>query len=74
MSESEMLNGTVIWFDSRRGYGFVKPDNDDSDVFVHYSNITSDGFKTLKAEQRVSFAMGTNHRGPQCINVVLLDQ
>lgn len=75
MSEnSEVKFGIVVWMDAKKGFGFVKPDEEDQDIFVHWSNIEMDGFKNLKAEQRVSFELGKNHRGVQCVNVKILDE
>jgi CspA family cold shock protein len=64
--------GKVAWFDARRGVGFVIRDNGEKDLFVHWSNIDMDGFKTLKAGQIVSFEIGENHRGPQAVSVKVL--
>lgn len=56
-----MENGTVKWFNPRRGYGFVTGD-DETDYFVHYSNIEMDGFRTLKEGQPVSFEIGEDSK------------
>ena len=64
--------GTVLWFSSRTGIGFIDRDDGAGDIFVHWSNISADGFKTLKPGQRVSFEIGENHRGEQAINVLVL--
>lgn len=61
--------GTVKWFNETKGYGFIARDNG-SDVFVHYSAIRSNGFKTLKEGQRVEFEVGQGAKGPQAVNVV----
>ncbi|MGC2872730.1 cold-shock protein [Ihubacter sp. rT4E-8] len=50
-----MQEGTVKWFNAEKGFGFIKNDNGGDDVFVHFSAIQSDGFKTLEEGQRVSF-------------------
>jgi len=73
MSENQELTGKVVWFCNKRGFGFIKPDEGDKDIFCHYSNVESDGFRTLKPDQRVTFNMGTNHRGEQAINVKVID-
>lgn len=67
---SEKLNGTVKWFNESKGYGFISRDNG-SDLFVHFSNIIGDGFKTLKDGQSVTFTEGTGQKGPQAENVEL---
>ena len=61
--------GTVKWFDDRKGYGFITR-ADGKDVFVHFSNITREGFKSLKEGDKVSFDVQESERGPQAINVV----
>jgi len=66
-----METGTVKWFNAEKGYGFIEVEGGD-DVFVHYSAITGDGFKTLDEGQRVQFNVVTGSRGPQAENVVKL--
>ncbi len=60
--------GTVKWFNETKGYGFIAQDNG-SDVFVHYSAIRGNGFKTLKEGQRVEFEVGQGPKGLQAVNV-----
>ena len=63
-----MLQGTVKWFNNRRGWGFiVKEDGDD--IFVHYTAIKGDGFKTLDEGQRVQFEIEEGDKGPAAANV-----
>ena len=57
-----MASGTVKWFNSAKGYGFICPDNGGQDVFAHFSSIVMEGYKTLKAGQKVSFEV---HEGPK---------
>ncbi len=64
-----MFKGTVKWFDSKKGYGFITKEGGE-DVFVHFSAIKSDGFKTLKEGQRVQFEVQQGSKGPQAVNVV----
>jgi len=69
MSE-ERVDGTVKWFNAERGYGFIVQDGDDeSEYFVHYSYIDMDGYKTLKAGQKVSFVLVNTDKGIQAQEV-----
>jgi cold shock protein len=65
------LRGTVKWFNAEKGYGFISVE-DGSDVFVHFSAIQGDGFKTLEEGQAVEFEITEGNRGPQASNVVKL--
>lgn len=62
MAKKDLMNGTVKWFDVRKGYGFIS-DEDGVDCFVHFSNINMDGFKRLKAGQTVSFIQDEDKQG-----------
>ena len=66
-----MAQGTVKWFSNEKGYGFITTD-DGKDVFVHYSSIQGEGFKTLDEGQAVEFEITQSDRGPQASNVVKL--
>ena len=63
-----MKNGTVKWFNADKGYGFITGE-DGNDVFVHFSAIQTDGFKTLEEGQKVTFDEESSDRGPQAVNV-----
>lgn len=63
-----MATGTVKWFDDRKGFGFITPENGD-DLFVHHSSILGDGFKTLEDGEVVEFEVAPGRKGQQAINV-----
>jgi len=65
-----MITGTVKWFNSTKGYGFITPADGSQDVFVHFSVIESDGFKTLNEGQSVQYEMQSSAKGPQATRVI----
>jgi CspA family cold shock protein len=67
-----MPEGIVKWFDNKKGYGFIKRDEGD-DVFVHYTAIKGDGFKTLQQDEKVSFDINQGPKGLQAANVLNLE-
>ena len=66
-----MATGKVKWFNAEKGYGFITAE-DGTDIFVHYTAIQGEGFKTLDDGQKVSFEVTQSDRGPQASNVVKL--
>jgi CspA family cold shock protein len=66
-----MAQGTVKWFNAAKGYGFISRE-DGEDVFVHYSAIAGDGFRSLEEGQRVDFEVTEGRKGPQAANVTKL--
>jgi len=67
----KMQNGKVKWFNNEKGYGFIEVEGGD-DVFVHFTAIQGEGFKSLEEGQEVSFEIVEGNRGPQAANVVKL--
>ena len=59
------MQGTVKWFNSEKGFGFIAPDEGGADVFVHYSAIQSNGYRSLEENQRVEFEITQGQKGPQ---------
>lgn len=68
---AERETGTVKWFSATKGYGFIASQHGE-DVFVHYSSIQGDGFRTLEEGQQVEFTIGQGKKGPQAQDVVVL--
>jgi len=66
---ADIQQGTVKWFDNKKGFGFITPTTGGSDLFVHMSSILMEGFKTLTEEQTVTYEVGTSDRGPVATNV-----
>lgn len=64
-----MTQGTVKWFNSEKGFGFIAPDDNTKDVFVHFSAVVGDGYKSLDDNQRVEFDTTQGPKGPQAENV-----
>ena len=66
-----MTTGTVKWFNESKGFGFISPNDGGKDVFVHFSAIQGDGFRTLAEGQSVSFEVEQGPKGPQAANVTV---
>ena len=66
-----MYKGTVKWFNSTKGFGFITNNETDEDLFVHYSGLAMDGFKTLEDGQSVTFDITQGNRGFQAVNVLV---
>ena len=64
-----MTQGTVKWFNGEKGFGFITPDDGSKDVFVHYSEIQGNGYKSLDENQRVQFEIEQGAKGPQAVGV-----
>lgn len=64
--------GTVKWFSDKKGYGFIVPEEGDEDLFVHYSEIEGDGFRSLEEDDRVEFTVGHTEKGPNAQEVVVI--
>jgi cold shock protein len=71
MAEREL--GVVKWFNGEKGYGFLARDNGEKDVFVHFSAINAEGFRTLREGQRVEFEVVQGEKGPQAQDVDIIE-
>jgi CspA family cold shock protein len=69
LKEKQLSQGTVKWFNAEKGFGFIAPDDGTADVFVHYSAITSSGYRSLDENQRVEFTTTQGPKGPQAEQV-----
>ena len=67
-----MATGTVKWFSDDKGYGFITPDEGGRDLFVHFSGISGDGFRSLTEGAKVSYEEESGDKGPKAVNVALL--
>lgn len=71
-NEESKMQGTVKWFNDAKGFGFITPDDGSKDVFVHFSALSTKGFKSLKEGDRVQFDTEQGQKGPQAKNVTVL--
>jgi len=69
---SDRVQGTVKWFNNTKGFGFIEREEGD-DVFVHYSSLENEGYKTLKEGQKVEFSIGESEKGPQAQSVKIIE-
>lgn len=69
---SNKVKGTVKWFNESKGFGFITPADGSKDVFVHFSAISGNGFKTLAEGQQVEFSIEASQKGPSAVNVSLI--
>ena len=67
--EMEVATGTVKWFNGQKGFGFIAPEDGGDDVFVHHSNIDSEGYRNLDEGQRVEYEPGQGKKGPEATKV-----
>ncbi|GAB4002873.1 cold-shock protein [Glycomyces albus] len=64
-----MAQGTVKWFNSEKGFGFIAPEDNGPDIFVHFSAISGSGYRSLEENQRVEFDVEQGNKGPQAANL-----
>jgi CspA family cold shock protein len=70
--DTRMAEGTVKWFSSEKGFGFITPDDGSKDCFVHHSEIKAEGYRSLDEGQRVSYESEAGPKGPQAVGVTPL--
>ena len=68
-----MVQGTVKWFNDAKAYGFIAPDEGSKDLFVHFSNIAGEGFKSLSEGSRVEYEAREGTKGPEATNVIPIE-
>ena len=70
---AERQQGTVKWFNEEKGYGFITPEAGGRDLFVHYSEISGEGFRRLREGDRVEFTIGQSQKGPNAQEVIVIE-
>lgn len=70
---AELVKGTVKWFNGTKGFGFLNKEGDTRDIFVHFSSIEMEGYKTLNEGEEVQFELFESDRGPQAVKVTRLN-
>jgi CspA family cold shock protein len=71
--EANRRNGSVKWFSRVKGYGFIAPDDEGKEIFVHFSGIEGEGYRNLEQGQRVSYVVEDTPKGPQAVSVRILE-
>ncbi|MEL6821577.1 MAG: cold shock domain-containing protein [Calditrichota bacterium] len=69
---TDRVVGTVKWFNAAKGFGFIIPSDQGDDIFVHYTSITADGFRSLEEGQQVEYTLNVTDKGPQAQNVIVV--
>jgi CspA family cold shock protein len=64
-----MATGTVKWFNTEKGFGFISPDDGSGDIFAHYTGIAGNGYRSLEENQKVQYAVGQGAKGPVAQNI-----
>ena len=67
-----MSTGRVKWFNERKGFGFITPDDGSDDLFVHHTEIQADGYRSLREDQEVEYEVGEGRKGPAAKNVRII--
>lgn len=68
----ERFKGTVKWFNAQKGFGFIVPDDGSKDLFVHYSSIKANGFRSLKEGDKVEYEIEKTDKGAKAVNVTII--
>lgn len=70
----QVFRGKVVFFDPKKGFGFISKEDGTGDIFVHFSNIQMQGFRTLREGQVVEYKLGSNHKGQQAVEVTPVEE